>query len=124
MYDNIGRKIKDLAKTICLLEAFAAIIAGIIIIGTFADARDGEGMVGIGILIMVVGSLLAWISSWLLYGFGELIEKTSNIEIYLRPQSYKEPLADRIKKLESLRTQGIITEEEYQKAILKIHSEV
>ena len=121
MYDNIGRKIKDLAKTICLLEAFAAIIAGMIVIGTFADAKDGTGMIGIGILIMLVGSLLAWISSWLLYGFGELIEKTSNIEIYLRPQSYKEPLADRIKKLESLRSKGLITEEEYEEAISKIN---
>ena len=121
MYDNIGRKIKDLAKAICLLEVFAAIIAGMIVIGNFADARDGTGMVGIGILIMVVGPLLAWISSWLLYGFGELIEKTSNIEIYLRPQSCKEPLEDRIKKLESLRSKGLITEEEYKEAISKIN---
>jgi hypothetical protein len=32
-----------------------------------------------GILTIVLGSLAAWISSFLLYGFGELVENSSRI---------------------------------------------
>ena len=66
LYINIGAKIKTWAKWIFIIEAISAIIGGI----GFIVNDDG----GIGFVIMVFGPLLAWVSSWLLYAFGELDE--------------------------------------------------
>lgn len=120
MYDNIGGKIKGLAMVTFMLEMIAAIIIGLIIIIQGIDYE--ENMIPIGFLIMVVGPLVAWISSWLLYGFGELIAKTCEIERNTRGGERKSEAqakldSDRISKIERLRSQGLITEEEYKKAI-------
>ena len=72
MYDNIGKKIKGLAMTIFIIEAIAAVIAGIFYIAA------NEYML-LGLLTMAGGFLVAWISSWFLYGFGELIDKVCDI---------------------------------------------
>lgn len=118
MYDNIGKKIKGLAKALFIIEAIAAVIAGIVFWSI------DEEFFFIGLLVIVGGALLAWISSWFLYGFGELIDKTCDIarntcsgERKSEAQSKVE--YERISKLERLRTQGLITEEEYQRAIAK-----
>lgn len=66
LYENIGGKIKNWAKWIFILEAVAAVITGIIL--CFDD------MVLAGLVTIVLGPLAAWVGSWLLYGFGELIE--------------------------------------------------
>ena len=74
MYDNIGGKIKGLAVAMCILEAIASIIAG------FGMMIDSVYMILPGLLLMVVGPVVAWVSSWLLYAFGELAEKTCENE--------------------------------------------
>ena len=68
LYENIGKKIKAWAKWIFIVEAIAAIIGGLLLI------FDGEGL--IGFVILIAGPFVAWVSSWLLYAFGELVEKT------------------------------------------------
>ena len=75
MYDNIGGKIKGLAKAIFFIEAIATVITGFIIL---ANSYYFEGILT-GVLVIIVGPIFAWISSWLLYGFGELIEKACDI---------------------------------------------
>ena len=71
MYDNIGGKIKGLAKAFFIVEAIAAVIAGIALM-----AID-EDLILFGALALILGPVVAWVSSWLLYGFGELIEKAT-----------------------------------------------
>ena len=72
MFNNIGGKIKGFAKLICALGIIASIIGGVAIIGS--------GWLAIfGILTAIVGSLSAWIGTWVLYGFGELIDQTTII---------------------------------------------
>ena len=78
MYNNIGSKIKWLASTIFIIEAIGAAISG------FALVFLNENMIPIGLLVIVVGPIFAWISSWLLYGFGELIDKVCDIESNMR----------------------------------------
>ncbi len=73
MYDNIGSKIKGLAKAIFIVEAIAIVIAGIVIM--FAD----EDLIPIGFLMLILGPIVAWVFSCLLYGFGELIDKACDI---------------------------------------------
>ena len=73
MFQNIGGKIKGLAVTAFILEALGLVIAGI---GLAVSARYEDEMMA-GILTLLLGPVIAWVSSWLLYGFGELIEKVS-----------------------------------------------
>ena len=71
-YGNIGGKIKTWAKWIFIVEAISSIITGIALL------VDTEEV--IYILFCLVGPVVAFVSSWLLYGFGELIEKTTQNE--------------------------------------------
>ena len=73
-YDDIGKKIKGLAKASFIVEAIGAIITGFaFLIGWGLDAWWA-------LFIIFFGPIVAWVSSWLLYGFGELIDKTIDIE--------------------------------------------
>lgn len=118
MYDNISGKIKGLAKASFIVGAIAAVITGIVIM-----ASD-EDMIPVGLLVMVVGPLVAWVSSWLIYGFGELIDKACAIaqNTYCGERKFETQSKtdyERISRIENLRSQGLITEEEYQQAISK-----
>ncbi len=118
MYDNIGGKIKGLAKVLFIVTAIAEVITGIALMAT------DEDLILYGFLVMIVGPIVAWVSSWLLYGFGELIDKASDIERNTRGGERKSEAqskvdSERISKIEKLRSQGLITEEEYQAAISK-----
>ena len=73
---------------------------------------------------MISGPFVAWVFSWLLYGYGELIEKTCEIARNTQGGERKSEAqskvdSERINKIERLRSQGLITEEEYQQAISK-----
>ncbi len=72
-YDNIGEKIKDWAKWVFAVEAIAAVIIGIVLIS------QDEDLLLVGLLVMVLGPIVAWVSSWILYGYGQLIENSDLI---------------------------------------------
>ena len=71
MFDNIGSKIKTLAKVVCWIGIIGSIIAGIAMIATM-------GSVGVlsGLLTIVLGALLSWAGSFVLYGFGKMVENS------------------------------------------------
>lgn len=82
MFNNIGRKIKVLASIIAWIGIIASIIVGVNFIVQSTDdifADIPYTLITLGIGIMIVGSLLSWLSSFLLYGFGELIENSAII---------------------------------------------
>ena len=72
-YDNIGGKIKGLAKAAFIVEAIAAVLSGIVM---FIEDDD---MFLLAVLVAVVGPIVAWVGSWLLYGFGQLIENSDTL---------------------------------------------
>lgn len=127
MYEDIGKKIKGLAKAVFIIEAIAAVIGGFVMM-----AEDGD-MALIGLLSITAGILVAWVSSWFVYGFGELIDKVCDIERHMRGEEpefiqvpdyrvaefREETDGERLSKLEKLRSQGLISEEEYQQAMLR-----
>jgi hypothetical protein len=78
LYTNIGSKIRGLAKVICWIGIIISFIAGIAMIAGMSQYNAGMGVLT-GLLYMALGSLISWISSLALYGFGELIEKTAEI---------------------------------------------
>ena len=77
MYDNIGGKIKGLAKTMFIVEAIGAIITGVVLMAT------GEDLTLYGFLTLVCGPIVAYVSSWIWYAFGELVE-----DIHVMRQGY------------------------------------
>ena len=79
MFNNIGGKIKVLAQVEAWIGIISSVIIGIYLIGQGMDAYDGEIIVMTGVIILVVGSLFSWLSAFVLYGFGELVE--TNVEI-------------------------------------------
>lgn len=118
MYDNISEKIKILAKAEFIGLSIIMFIVGLVIM------NQDEDMVLTGFIVMAAGILAAWMYSWLIYGFGELIEKACEIARNTYGSERKSAAqskvdGERIGKIEKLRSEGLITEEEYQQAISK-----
>lgn len=68
MFKEVGKKIKGVAKGWFVLQCIGALIGGIVLF-------DGdEDMLPVALLIWVLGPLVAWISSLMLYGFGEIVD--------------------------------------------------
>ena len=82
MFSNIGKKIKVLAEVLALIGIVVSIIWGFSIIITNSDSstKFNNDYFLPGIKIIVIGSLLSWIGSFALYGFGALIESVQHIE--------------------------------------------
>ena len=73
LYTDIGGKLKSWAKWIFIVEAIASIISA------FGLIFSGEDLLFMftGFVLLFVGPIIAWVSSWILYAFGELIDKTT-----------------------------------------------
>ncbi len=86
MFDNIGSKLKKLAKAMCLIGIALSVIVGIMtMIGGSSyrySGTSGAAFVA-GLLTIVLGSLGSWVGSFFTYGFGQLIENTDTIDYRL-----------------------------------------
>ena len=69
MFQNVGKKIKIWAISLFIIYTIACIICGIIFL------CDGEAL---GLIPLLVGPFASWVSSFLLYGFGQLVENSDN----------------------------------------------
>ncbi len=89
MYENIGGKIKGLAKAIFVIGTIISAIVGIGQIIAASAVSVGIGFFS-GLLTVVIGFLGSWVSTWLLYGFGEIIDLLSinNARITLLHRAY------------------------------------
>lgn len=119
MFDNIGEKLKTLARVLFWVELCAFIISGLIIFADVGELDWGS------FLCLFVGPIAAWVGNFAMYGFGELIDKVGKIERKLHSDenvsaTQSKIHSDRIEKLEKLRSQDLITEEEYQEAVSKV----
>ena len=78
MFTNIAGKIKLTAKIACWVSMVASFIGGIILlIYSIVEAEDE--LIIVGLIVPLVAPFLCWIGSFVMYGFGELIEKTAEI---------------------------------------------
>lgn len=76
MFNNVGNKIKGVAKVFCWLGIIGSVIGGLSMIYIGLNSRHGEELIIYGLLITVLGSLLSWIGSLFTYGFGELVQNS------------------------------------------------
>ena len=79
MFDNIGAKIKMLAMVVCWIEIIGSIIAGIVVIA------NGYDLVLLGAGIMLAGTLISWVGSFFIYGFGQLVDDTQKLREHFVP---------------------------------------
>lgn len=127
MFDNIGGKIKALARGICVFGIMLSFMRGIMLINDKAVTR--------GLSYIIVGFLFSWLSCFLLYGFGQLIETNENSmnmikniglmmessaneaneQSALLSDERKHDHAENLVKLKKLYDMGAITEDEYEK---------
>ena len=80
MFDNIGEKIKGLAKVMFIIMSIISIVVGLVVLA--------EELIGLSLFLIFICPILSWIGSWILYGFGELITNTSEIKDSLVDISY------------------------------------
>ena len=115
MYDEIGKKIKMLAKVSFYIMA---IIIGVVGIVLTVYLKDEPKLVLLAIFGAGLAIFFAWISTFMVYGFGELIDRACNIDTILL-QEFSVGDNERIKKLKRLLDKKMITEDEFQNLILK-----
>ncbi|MBO5453544.1 MAG: SHOCT domain-containing protein [Clostridia bacterium] len=137
MFSNIGGKIKTVAAIVAWVGIIASVVSGFICIAVDDD------LILVGLLIAVVGSLISWVSSFVLYGYGQLIQNTdkmvgnvyndkqpmggyqtgmpvNNAPVNNAPVNNAPAVDPRFESLKRLREQGVITDEEFQQKMAEI----
>ncbi len=77
MFDNIGRKIKYMAKFVFYVIVFVVFILACTTFGKLGKNPEFEDILGSVFLflgIMAIGTFFAWIFVLFLYAFGELVD--------------------------------------------------
>lgn len=73
-FDNVGTKIKNLVKWSCWISIILLWIGAIISFCVLVSDRWTAYFCWIPLVFAIVGPFLIWLSSWLLYAFGEMVE--------------------------------------------------
>ena len=122
---QVGSIIKLLAKLLLVFGVVGSVLVGLTLtIQGFVHILTQDELIAIGMSVLVLGSIVSITTSALMYGFGELIERTQEIAKNTRggemksEEQYKVD-SERINTIERLRSKGMITEEEYRQAISK-----
>ena len=92
MFNNIGKKIKITAKVFCWIGIILSVAGGVGLIiagfsGMLPQASSIMTILG-GIGTALLGSLASWIGSFLMVGFGELVENSAEIAASTRKNNY------------------------------------
>ena len=85
LFGNIGGKIKGLVAASSIIGAIGSFVGGI----AFA-AMDVDFIIW-GILMTFLGPIFAWIFSWTLYGFGEIICNLEDINLSTKKHQQTNP---------------------------------
>lgn len=75
MFENIGCKIKEFAKFLFIIALIAWIVCTIAMFVLYDSA--GDYFLILGICSLILGPISAVLSSYLIYGFGELVENSA-----------------------------------------------
>ena len=101
MYKDIGGKIKHAAYIMFFLQAVLYAAVGLLLISVNIWSC---------LLVLSFGILFSWISSLMMYGIGEVIDKVSSIERSCTLETSPELT---LKELKRQRDAGIISEDKY-----------
>lgn len=104
MYKNIGGKIKGLAIATFIVGVLASVITAIVL---WIDTEKWWCA-----LILFLGPIVALILTWLLYGFGEIIDKLCDIEQNTRGGQSKTKIKETAERAEKEAAEKIKRETE------------
>ena len=125
MFNNIGSKFKILAKIYFWFLTIASLGTSLVTLMVDTDVFLFVG------LPCLAGPFIAWLSALGLYAIGEVIDTLHTIAANTRrasiagndgivkSQVQTQAEDERLKKLETLRAQGLISEEEFKQAATK-----
>lgn len=71
MYDNIGGKIKQFAKLCAGIGIAISVMCGLAVMAA-------AGLL-VGVLVAAIGGVASWVGSFVLYGFGQLVENSDKL---------------------------------------------
>lgn len=98
MYNNVGKKIQILAKILGWLLLFGGAVAWLILITNGYDSRyyghvyeRDDDLLG---WLCLVGGGIGFVSSWLVYGFGQIVEDVRTIREKTEPEEIDSPKLD------------------------------
>ena len=74
MFEDVGKKIKKVAKGYFITLTIIGIITGIIFFIIASYAYNEEVWIISGLVTIVVTPVVAWFSAIMLYGFGEIVD--------------------------------------------------
>ena len=75
MFNNVGKKIKGVASFFAWCGIIVSVIIGILMI----RGSESKHTIILGVVVLAVGSIVSWLSSLLLYGFGELVDSAAKL---------------------------------------------
>lgn len=124
MFNNVGKKIKMIAKVLCWIGIVGYIIIALICFTTADSYYETGSLITMGFLCLFIGPALSWIISLFIYGYGELIDKENEIDQSLdvikhRLSKFGNIKEKRSSEIERLYSEGLISEEEHQLLINK-----
>lgn len=85
MYKNVGKKIMVLAQVLGWLLLIAGIIVGLVYL---SNSYSGDDMKGV---IALATGVVSFISSWFLYGFGQLVNDVNVIKNKSENEKQEQP---------------------------------
>ncbi len=114
MYKGIGGKIKTLAGVITCAGVILSIVAGVLLMT--------NDLVLVGILVILAGFLVSWASTFILYGFGQMVENSEKLVAIEKMKldakiDALETKADKADELAKWNKAGFLTDEEFEKKI-------
>ncbi len=127
MFEDIGAKIKIVSKVFCWIFIILSVIAAFVMFSKAGESyRTEDFYIGMGWVFLIVFPLSSWLTSLFVYGFGELIEKTTEIAKNTRngdlikstteiAENTQEQTKDETSqnKMDELYKMGLVTKEEY-----------
>ena len=78
MYKNVGKKIQTFAKVVAWVGIILTGGLGLLCIALYPT--EGVNMLINGILLLITGPLISWLSSLTLVGFGKLVEDNETMK--------------------------------------------
>ena len=91
MWNNIGNKLKSLAKILCWIGIIGSLAAAIVL---WSQNSDHQPTVLMGILYLALGSFFSLIGSWIMYGLGLVVEHVEKGKSLLNQTDENSSLSD------------------------------
>lgn len=101
MYKDVGKEIKFWAKVSVVLLTIPFVLVGIFVWLLLIEARSGFVGFFVGLIVALIGYFFARLGSILLYGYGELIDRTCSIDEKLGPAKRADTVQSEVKKVSS-----------------------